>query len=65
MKIALCICTYKRPDLLEQLLRSLQTSTAGETGVISIAAALETSFERRAIPGTARPVAGVPTAPRE
>lgn len=30
MKIALCICTYKRPQLLEQLLRSLQDIYLGE-----------------------------------
>jgi glycosyltransferase involved in cell wall biosynthesis len=30
MKIALCICTYKRPELLKRLLRSLQNIELGE-----------------------------------
>jgi glycosyltransferase involved in cell wall biosynthesis len=30
MKTAICICTYKRPELLEQLLRSLQNIHLGE-----------------------------------
>ena len=30
MKIALCICTYKRPELLERLLNSLHDIQLGE-----------------------------------
>ena len=57
--------TLGAPLLRIQLLRSLQPTDNGGNGLLDIAAALETSFERRAIPGTARPTSGIPTAPRE